>query len=530
MPACHPILHLDEALKYEEALLGAHEAKVWEAMSRAGGALGRAIFRDVNECFPLPRDPHVLVLVGKGHNGGDALIAAEQMLKARPRARVVLLFALGTEKLNILTQRALERLAEYPQVEQHNIASMGDDVCAYLDKLAQGKIFDICVDGVLGMQGKPPLRGDLPKLFQGINQYSHIRFRAAADLPTGLSNEVDPATFLADFTYATGIAKAPLFRADARPYVGRIRYLDMGFFEDPVEMIVPEVLITESIMDPLRSLRSPISDKRDYGHLLVVTGSRQFPGALMMSVKAALQAGSGLLTACVPESLSAAFAASVPEAMWCPCSETPQGSLSIESCHNVLTLSERATAVLMGPGLGREPEATMLAADLVEKLPLPCVLDADALMPEVFEAMAKRSSSAGPIIVTPHAGEFKRISGVDVADQHTDALRDFSKKHGVITVLKGSVTRISDGEQVACSTFGGPVLARGGSGDLLAGILGTLLSQGGVSPFEVACRGVAWHGLAAEALARAQGQVAVTTTKVLPYMAQVLREPVHTDL
>jgi NAD(P)H-hydrate epimerase len=270
-------------------------------------------------------------------------------------------------------------------------------------------------------------------------------------------------------------------------------------------------VLTPAVLDPLRGLRSPESDKRSYGHLFVLGGSRSYPGAVLMSVLSALRSGAGLVTAFVPESLAPAFAARAPEAMWVGWPESPSGGLALEGRHLLQAKLKQATALVIGPGLGREPETLALVLDLVKTSPVPLVLDADALQPDIVRA------GTAPRVLTPHLGEFRRILAGD--DFH-----EAPATKNAVVVLKGRLTGITQGTNAYYSTFGGPVLARGGSGDLLAGLIGGLLVQTPADPLLAAARGAVWHGLAADALARAHGQVAVQTTQLLDFLPTVLRD------
>jgi NAD(P)H-hydrate epimerase len=165
----------------------------------------------------------------------------------------------------------------------------------------------------------------------------------------------------------------------------------------------------------------------------------------------------------------------------------------------------------------------MLTQEIVRQVECPVVLDADALRARVMEVAQRRKANLGPVIVTPHMGEFMRMAKLAEVNDASAALFDFSKFYKVSTVLKGPYTRICDGEGMIYSTWGGPVLARGGSGDLLAGILGSMVAQAGRGDLEVISRGVALHGLAAEQMARAKGQYMVHTTELLNYLPAVLR-------
>ena len=515
----HPIMTCRESEKYEGEILGSDESREWDAMTKAGSALGEAVLQDFQEIAPLPDSPRVLVLAGKGHNTGDALIAAEAILRHCPKARISILFVFSGSKLRPLTQKCLDNLlrAGGDQVEREN---WHDDKPPFNEPVT----FDICIDGLLGVQFKPPLRSPADSVIHWINEKSRIRLRAAVDLPSGLGDESTNIAFRADFSYATGIAKAPLFNLENSKFVGRIRYLDIGFFDQYSETEGGASVLTAEVLNSLRGLREPITDKRSYGHLFILGGSRSMPGAIQMSVIAALRSGTGLVTAFVPESVSASFAAVVPEAMWVPWPETPKGGLAAEGFHLLQERLNRATALITGPGMGTEKETQFLVQRLVKEIPLPLALDADALQPEVMNVAQQRSNESGPVVITPHQGEFKRISQRDTVDFDTKTLIDFCMKYKVITLLKGPITRICDGSRIIYSTFGGPLLARGGSGDILCGLIGSMLARPGVDPLEATCRAAALHGVAADALARNRGHVAVQTTEILDYLAVVLRQ------
>ena len=368
--------------------------------------------------------------------------------------------------------------------------------------------YDLCLDGVFGFQFKPPLRGAAAAVLRRVNGLS-IRLRAAVDLPSGLGER---DAFRADFTYATGIVKSPVLDNEQ---TGRLRYLDLDFFAPGDVRPAADRVLLPAVLGPLAALRSPFSDKRSYGHVCLIGGSVNFPGAILMATLSALRSGAGLVTACVPASLAPAFAARAPEAMWVGLPETPDGALALAGRDRVLERLERADALVIGPGLGRDPEAHALVAAIVKSAKVPVLLDADALQREIVRA------ARSPLVLTPHAGEFARIAG-------RTGLRAYCAGTGATVVLKGPVTRVATKAPKAAnpvfhSFFGGPVLARGGSGDILAGLVGGLLAQTPDRPLLAACRGVTWHGLAADALARKHGQTSVHTTQLLDFLPEVLR-------
>lgn len=568
--------------------------------------------------------PRVLVLVGKGHNGGDALLAATELTQRFNCIEIILFRPAPLESLRPLCRRAWDGLfALSAQTTGLRLRDASAEPPAQL--FADAAACAFCLDGLLGMQARPPLRGGEAAVLAAVNAAAgQIGLRAAVDLPSGLG---EAGAFRADFTYATGIAKRPVFKADNSFYVGRLRYLDIGFFDNAATVadvlegvydadasaqsageparktasnagegvsIAPRVeVLTPAVLNPLHNWRSPFSDKRHYGHLFILGGSAQMPGALLMNVQAALRSGAGLVTAFAPQSVAAAFAAQAPEAMWVPWPETDEGTLALEGQHLLATRLPRADALLMGSGVGRSAETFALMEDIARTCDVPLILDADALQPAVLAAAARHprhalgatgeigagnalcaakaagtgnTEAAGavnaevamptrPVLITPHGGEFMRLCPqaaaphslplppdkqstndeantaasaakhvIDWSDiDYADALRAFCREHGVITILKGVQTRVANSERVAYALFGGPVLARGGSGDVLAGLLGGCLVQQPREPYCAAQQAVCWHGLAAQQLAQEQGQVSVTTMELVHRLPDALR-------
>lgn len=511
----HPILSCAAAKQLETRLL-ATEAAEWDAMQQAGAAIAVALSEDAREIGGLGEEPRLLVLAGKGHNGGDALLAAARLLEARPRGGVDVVFPFGVVALRPLARRAWENLqhALPGRVRVLDLAQLKHEFISY----------DACLDGVFGFQFRPPIDESVPELLAWVNTHPRLRVRAAVDLPSGLGDAGNGKTvFRADFTYATGSVKTPLLEPANAPFVGRVRYLDLGFFRSDTPVSSTAVLRSE-ILRPLAQLRPAQSDKRTYGHLLIVGGSRAYPGAVLMTVQAALRAGVGLLTACVPASLVPEYAARFPEAMWSGFPDE-DGGLTPAAVPMILEKVVRATALVLGPGLGAAPATLAATQAIVRNTNIALLLDADALRPEIVAAPAGR-----PLIVTPHAGEWQRLGGRAGFQPAQEA----SSVADAIAVLKGYPTRLemlSGRSQTghapmrsnSCySFFGGPVLARGGSGDLLAGLIGGLLAQTPDDLWLAAARGVVWHGLAADLLARDRGQVAVQTTQLLEFLQPAL--------
>ncbi|MFO1448674.1 MAG: NAD(P)H-hydrate dehydratase [Opitutaceae bacterium] len=482
----------DQARVFEARLLGKNEWAEWNAMEQAGRGVAEMLLLDFEELGGFPATGRILAVVGKGHNGGDALITTRLLLQQFPRAQAEICFVFGEQSLRPLAKRAWRDLIT--AASSRVVLRRCDDALG---------TYDLCLDGLFGFQYRPPLDPAVARFLGHVNR-SSVRLRAAIDLPSGWDA---PDAFRADFTYATGLLKRPLF---SLPNAGRLRLVDLGWTLDESEVEgAPRVLLPR-LLEPLSRLRASAADKRTFGHVGIVGGSRNYPGAVLMAVKAALRSGVGLVTAFVPESLTPAFAAAAPEAMWVGWPETPSGSLSLEGAYLLREKMGRVTAWVVGPGLGREPETLICVKELLGTTTAPVVIDAEALQADLVH------HGSVPRILTPHAGEWARIS-------KRESIESFAAETNAVVVAKGPLTAVVSGWQRYYSLAGGPVLARGGSGDVLAGLVGGLLAQDPENPLSAAARGVLWHGLTADHLARAQGQTAVVVTDLIPLLASTLR-------
>ncbi len=514
----HPILTPEEALSWETRLLGEDEARTWEAMTAAGRALGAAIWRDFPEAGTPANPFRVLLLAGKGHNAGDGLVALKHLAESGIALEVDVVAASEPGALRPLTSRALRGA----------VRALGGALHWRLwsprtAELLQGRRWDLCLDGLLGMRFRPPLRDPGGAILRWVaNAADRVRFRAAIDLPSGVG---EGDGFHADATYATGICKSPLTEAGASSQAGRIRYLDIGFFDAAVpDGEAKEWVVHDGILDALRRVRPADSEKRTYGRVLVVGGSRAMPGAVLMAARAAVRGGAGLVTVAVPGRFAGRLAGACPEAMWLPMPELPGGQPAPDSLALLHEAAKRADAMVVGPGMDTDFGTRQLIVKVVRDCHLPTVVDASGLYPEVVASALARPERSGPVVVTPHLGEYARLLRRERVRYDRDALLEFCRRHRVISVLKGPFTRVCDGSRICFCPAGGPLLARGGSGDILAGLIGARLAGGASgSALEETVRAVYWHGAAADSLARRRGAVAVATTDLLDGLADALR-------
>ena len=269
---------------------------------------------------------------------------------------------------------------------------------------------------------------------------------------------------------------------------------------------------------PVPPVRSQAAHKGDFGRVLLIAGSRGMSGAACLAATAALRGGAGLVTAAIPEGIAAVVAAYEPSYMTAPLAEDEHGRIKSAAHKRLTELLSLQTAVAIGPGLGQSPSLLELVADLYDSVSVPMVVDADALnLLSRRSYLLKRAEGASPRVLTPHPGEFARLTGLDVATIQSDREQhavEFARRNNVILVLKGHDTVITDGRKLAVNQTGNSGMATGGTGDVLTGLIASLLAQG-LPAFEAARLGAHVHGLAGDTAAEEFSKPGLIASDVL---------------
>lgn len=276
------------------------------------------------------------------------------------------------------------------------------------------------------------------------------------------------------------------------------------------------------IVERLPSLppRRADSNKGSFGRVLVVAGSRGMSGAAVLCASAALRGGAGLVYLAVPSSIQPVVAVANPCYLTLALPEDADGKLG-DALPVLLDAMQGKDVVAFGPGIGQSAPITTIVRELAARCQVPLILDADGL-----NALREQTDAlAGQRILTPHPGEFARLLGMEVAQ--VQAARqplavEFAAKHGVVLVLKGQRSIVTDGWRVYINTTGNPGMATGGTGDVLTGLIAALVGQG-LEPFAAAQLGVHWHGLAGDLARDAVGEVSLIATDLLDYLPRAIR-------
>jgi len=477
---------------------------VWTLMLNAGAAVGRFALRE------FAGDGLVVAVCGKGNNGGDGMVAAVTMAEAGRKVRVALLGR--ADELNGEAERAfyLAKITK-PEIDVREIADE-DGLRAALEGAK------LVLDAVVGTGFKPPLRGLAASARDLIAKSSADV--VAVDLPSGW--DADSTTMLmegafhADAVVTFAAPKlAHVFGQMTENAFGPVVVAPIG---TPAAAILSESGLhwAGSAKAIAETLRAMDGNKGRFGHVLIVGGAFGKAGAPSMASLAALRAGAGLVTAAVPREIVPTVAAVAPELML----QALEGDAQ--------ALVKGMTVVGIGPGLGQEGSTPEFVREFVRRVELPMVIDADGLNAFAGKTELLKQAAVGrTIVLTPHPGEMARLVGMTVKEVEADRVglaRKFATEHGVTLVLKGWRTLVAhpDGS-IAVNTTGNPSMAKGGSGDILTGIVAAMLAQYKDNVAEAVEAAVFLHGLAGDFACRAQDEHTVLATDTVGHLWEAFR-------
>jgi len=493
------------------------EAKVpgTTLMERAG----TGVVTHLIQAWGSPKGKKIVILCGKGNNGGDGLVVARLMAKKGAKLKVVLM-----APLNELSPDAKVMYRRLSKIIKPSLFTVNPSEES-LRSLTQDA--DFLVDALLGTGLSSSVRSPYTFAIEAMN--ASPAFTAAIDIPSGLDSNTGATLGVAvhaDLTVTFGCPKLGLFLDSAIDKVGNIEVVDIGIPPEFVTDLNPHIhLLSHEMVRSLIPPRLPSSHKGTFGHAGIVAGSPGKTGAPAMAGLGALRVGTGLVTVASPQSVSPILESKLLEVMTEPMPESSQHLLGMEAYPGLLAFASTKSALAFGPGMGISPETTELLCHLLPQLEAPCVLDADALNGltqhcQIFSLMKQ------PPILTPHPGEMARLlsasSARQVNEDRIGVSRQFAKEHGVILVLKGARTLIAEPQgHVAICPTGNPGMASAGMGDVLTGMITGLLAQG-LSAWDAARAGVFLHGLAGDLAAATIGEPGLIAGDVITAIPHAL--------
>lgn len=457
-----------------------------------------------------------VVMAGKGNNGGDGHVIARLLGKKGWSVKVIVL----ADRQQITGDAAV------------NLDKLQGSVISYctaegqLPALHMEEIFqaDVIVDALLGTGLRSDINGIYLEAIDMINASG--RPVVSVDIPSGIhgtTGRVLGDAVRAYITVTFAFAKLGHVLFPGAEHTGRLVVADIGIPQNIMEDAPGYDFLNEDTMRPMLHRRDRQAHKGQFGHCLIIAGSTGKTGAAALAANSAVRAGSGLVTLGVAESIHSILEIKTTEAMTSPLPDSGSGHLTNSAFPGIEKLLVGKAAVALGPGLDCRPGTYALVQNLVENVSLPLVIDADGLNALSEDITVLNRKKTKQLILTPHPGEMSRLLGTSIPD--VEAIRisvaqEFARNYGIFLVLKGARTIIASPTGIAAiNGSGNPGMATAGMGDVLTGLIVSLLGQGYLA--WDACRlGVFLHGFAADMVAEDKGEIGITASDVieqLPY-------------
>ncbi len=495
-------------MRMAEAAANANGTSYLRLMENAGAACARAIREQYGITAEKPKK--VTVVCGRGNNGGDGYVIARKLSEIGCRVSIIL--AGGTPH----TEHAKEMFARVEQMPV-NMITFDTNKNSALDALLNA---DIIVEAVFGIGLERDVTDVYAELFRYINSSSAKK--VSIDVPGGLNadtGEIMGEAVKADFTVAVCAAKPCHVLLPGSKYCGKTKVVSIGI-TDEEQGVSGEPYFHSIDIKGVKKVfpeRNPISNKGDYGHVLSICGSKCMTGAAVLAATGAVRGGAGLVTAAFPECAYPAVSSKLTSPLFLPLEYTDEGLISASSADAINNAMSKANTIVIGCGLGVSKDTATVLAEVIRNAEVPIVIDADGIN-IISRNINVLKAAKVPIILTPHPGEMSRLSGMSVKQIQSDRIQtavDFANEYNVTVVLKGANTVVAThGRKTAfVNTTGNAGMSKGGSGDLLAGLIGAFLAQS-AKPVDAAIMGVYLHGLAGDIAAEKYSMTAMTPMDV----------------
>lgn len=467
---------------------------------------GKNTFDVITSLYPDLNERTIVIVCGKGNNAGDGFVIARHFLINGIPVEIYNLSGPGELKNDVLVNFEILAKLDSGLCSMYTITENDHDILFNSLKKLKGKA--LIIDALLGSGTKGSVSGIYEKVIEQINTIKHKNIKIdviSVDVPSGIGEGNTAGTAVdACYTITMGAVKTELLYGAGKENTGSLYVVPIGITNDCFDRvnIYNKYLVEESDVKSLFPKRKKTSYKYSNGKALVIGGSKGLSGAVIMSSLAALKAGSGAVLAAFPRSINSHFSRKLNEVIKTELDETPDGSIAGDSYAGIIKQLSKADAVLIGPGLSLNPETANFLFDVIVNSPKPLVIDADALTLLAGNIdILKQRKSKSEIILTPHIGEFSRLTGKtseEINAKRFELVRNFAKEYNVNVVLKSetSLSCTNDGNIYINST-GNELFGSAGSGDVLSGIIISLLAQSGSINTAMIC-GNYLHGMLAD--------------------------------
>jgi NAD(P)H-hydrate epimerase len=485
-------------------------------MESAGRGAVDALFRH----FPNIRHMKVGIAAGPGNNGGDGFVIARYLASHR----VPLALYLLSKRERVRGDAAANlKLLDQMEIPVQEIPDIG----AFESHRGGMKQCDLWVDAMLGTGLTSSVRGLFEEMIGFLNTLEKPIM--AVDIPSGLDSDTGKprdSCIKATVTVTFGLPKIGHVVLPGMEFVGKLEVVDIGIPPFVVDQIGPKHhLLTREMINAWFQARSIQSHKGTTGHLLVIAGSPGKTGAAVMTSRAAMRVGAGLVTLGIPESLNMAMESQLTEVMTEPLPENVDQTLGLSAYGSIMSLLKDKNGLAIGPGLGTAKPTQNLVRRLIQKSPVPVIIDADGLN-ALAGSLGFLKDLKVPVVMTPHPGEMARLAKrtpSQIQQERIRQARRFASTHKVYLVLKGARTVVAhpDGT-ILINHTGNPGMASGGMGDVLTGMISGLIVQG-LSIHEAVNAAVYLHSCAADFLARSKGPVGFLASDLMDILPEQIK-------
>jgi ADP-dependent NAD(P)H-hydrate dehydratase / NAD(P)H-hydrate epimerase len=483
---------------------------------------GRGVAEVVKQEFSPLESKHILVICGKGNNGGDGFVVARLLSNSCAHISVLLVGSPSELKGDAKTNFKILLVVAKKSKGQIDIRRYSKRLLAAFPKP------DIIVDAMFGTGFTGSVRKPFADLIEWVNQRQAKI--VAVDIPSGIDGTtgvVGNYAIRANLTVTFGYLKSGLLCNQGRELVGSVHVVDIG-----IPRLVSEdkrlktFLVEQSDVRLILPKRSIHAHKYNVGKVLVLAGSKGLTGAAALCCTSTLRTGAGAVVLGTPDPVYQVLARKLTEAMVFPLPATSAGTLSLAALDKIRERLSWADVLVVGPGLSLNSETQQLILKILHEYSGKTLIDADGLNALAVHGISKLHSSHARFILTPHIGEFSRLSRIPsnkVEEHRIEAAREMAKKNGATIVLKGVPTIIAskDGSAILNST-GNPGMATAGAGDVLSGIIAGLWAQG-MSDTEAAWTGVYLHGLSGDTIAKKIGERSLVANDIIEYLPSALQ-------
>ncbi|MCX7994668.1 MAG: NAD(P)H-hydrate dehydratase [candidate division WOR-3 bacterium] len=476
---------------------------------------GRGSVDVLGEYFDL-NGLNVLVVCGKGNNGGDGFVIARHLRNNGSNVKVVLLGRGDELKGDALLNYQIIKKAKFDIIEVNSIPK--------LKKIFQNARYDCVVDAIFGtgFKGKP--EGIFLEAIKLINNSGAFVF--SVDIPSGINGDTgrfEESCVIADATATMCLPKRGNYLYPGRAFCGDIYLIDIGVPYELIDKGFPRIVDFDDVYR-LLPFRDPAGNKGTFGQVLIIAGARGFSGAAAMASISCLRTGAGLVRLAAPEGIMDSLEAKLLEVVKVPLKQTTEETISVEAIDTILSLMDKTDVVIIGPGLTTNNETAQFVMNLLPQIKVPIIVDADALNiisrdTKIFKKIKT------DFILTPHPGELSRLTGLPIQkinEERIDIAMRYAKEFGGILILKGAPTVVaSPFGEVYVNPTGNSGLATAGSGDVLVGMIGGLLAQG-LTAISSAIGGVFLHGLSADLFVKEYNEYSLIAGDLIDYIPKSL--------